>query len=172
MRYIVPIVIALLVVVGLAGCGPSPESLQATVAAGVTGTQTAGTATAAADVCSQVKLAAYADAAEQLLDRYQSQADVTASTPRASLGGPLQRLLDYEDEARALDAPACLVDFNAAILVMMGRFRQGYQTFAAQGSQGTIDAALTAGRQLMADLRGALPSIQGGTLPGPISIPQ
>lgn len=164
---------ALVVVVLLvSACGPSAEQIQATVEAGVAGTQTAATAAAEADSCSDEDLVTYADETERLLDRYQAQADVTASTPRASLGGPLQRLVDYEDEARALEAPDCLADYHEAILVMMQRFRQGYQTFAAQGSQQTIDQALTDGRQLMADLRGALPSIREGTLPGEIAIPE
>lgn len=156
----------------IAGCGgPSAEQVQATVVAAVEATHVAGTAVAVADTCSDADLIIYADELERLLDRYAAQADVTASTPRASLGGPLQRLLDYEDEARNLVPPDCLADYHAAVGVMMERYRQGYQTFAAQGSQQTIDQALTDGRQLMADLRGAIPSIRDGVLPGEIGPP-
>lgn len=58
------------------------------------------------------------------------------------------------------------------MLTMMQRFRQGYQTFAAQGSEATIMTAPAQGRQLLADLRGALPAIREGALPGPIALPE
>lgn len=174
MRYRALISIAC-AVIALTGCGPSEAQIQATVEAAVTGTQAAiadATATAEADSCSDAALVAYADDVEQLLDRYEAQTEVTGSTPRVSLGGPLQRLVDYEDEVRELVVPDCLEQFHEALGVMMQRFRQGYQTFAAQGDTLTINQALTDGRQLMADLRGALPSIREGVLPGDIAIPQ
>lgn len=167
-----PIVLtcALLLALTMTACGPSAQQIQATVEAGITATMAAGTATATADSCSATRLTGYAEAVERLLDRYEAQTDVVASTPRVGLGTPLQRLLDYEDEARAIEAPPCLADFHDTILTMMQRFRQGYQTFAAQGSDTTIATSLAQGEQLMADLRGALPTIRDGAIPAPIDI--
>jgi long-subunit fatty acid transport protein len=170
-RLIFPLFLTILAL-ALSACGPSAQQIQATVEAGIAATATAGTAAAEADRCSDAKLVAYADAVEQLLDRYEAQTEVVGATPRVGLGTPLQRLLDYEDEARSLEAPNCLADYHSAVLVMMQRFRQGYQTFAAQGSDTTIMASLAQGKQLLADLRGALPAIREGTLPGPIALPQ
>jgi hypothetical protein len=172
MRYLLAFLAGTLL---LTGCGaPTPQQLQPTIEAAVSATitaQQAATAEVEADPCSDADLIAYADAVERLLERYEAQTEVVGSTPRASLGGPLQRLVDYEDEARELEAPECLADYNAAVLVMMQRYRQAYSTFAAQGNQATIDQALTDGRQLMADLLGALPSIRDGVLPGEIALP-
>lgn len=166
------LVLPLVLLFALSACGPSTPQLQATVEAGIAATRTARTATAEADQCSDAQLVAYADAVEQLLDRYEAQTEVVGATPRVGLGTPLQRLLDYEDEARALETPDCLADYQTAVLAMMQRFRQGYQTFAAQGSDTAIMTSLAQGKQLLADLRGALPAIRAGTLPGPITIPQ
>lgn len=85
--------------VALTACGPSAQQIQATVEAGIVATNTASTAMAAADTCSDARLLAYADAVEQLLDCYETQTEVVGATPRVGLGTPLQRLLDYEDEA-------------------------------------------------------------------------
>lgn len=158
----------------LVACGPSETQIQATVEAAVAGTQEAiagATATAEADSCSDSKLVTYADDLEQLLDRYENQTEIVGATPRVGLGAPLQRLVDYEDEARELAAPDCLADYHAAVTAMMERYREGYQNFAAQGPDATTTNALAEGQQLMADIRGALPDIREGVLPGEIRIP-
>jgi hypothetical protein len=158
----------------LVGCSPSEAQIQATVEAGISATITAqqsATATAVADRCSPAGLTTYADDLETLLERYEAQSEIVGSTPRASLGAPLQRLLDYEDEARALDTPACLENIEDALLAMMNHYRTGYQTFAAQGDDVKIVAELASGRMLRADLLAALPALRDGELPEPISLP-
>jgi hypothetical protein len=158
----------------LIGCGPSEAQIQATVEAGVSATVTAqqgATATAVADRCSPAGLAAYADDLETLLERYEAQSAIVGSTPRVGIGAPLQRLLDYEDEARALDTPACLENIEDALLAMMNRYRTGYQTFAAQGDETATTIALGTGMQLRNDLAAALPALRDGELPEPISLP-
>lgn len=168
----------LLTLLLVAGCGPSAEQIQATVEAAVSATVSAQQeataavlATAEADTCSDARLATYTDELERLLDRYENQTEVVASTPRVGLGTPLQRLIDYEDEARDIDVPECLTDYHAAVIAMMEAFRDAYQTFAAQGSQAVIEKRLADGRQLLADIRGAIPDLREGVLPGEISIP-
>jgi hypothetical protein len=158
----------------LIGCGPSEAQIQATVEAGISATVTAqqgATATAVADRCSPAGLTAYADDLETLLDRYEAQSEIVGSTPRVGLGAPLQRILDYEDEARALDTPACLENVEDALLSMMNRYRTGYQTFAAQGDDVKIVAELANGRMLRTEILAALLTLRDGAIPEPIALP-
>jgi hypothetical protein len=143
-------VLGLCVVLLLIGCGgPSEAQLQATVAAAVKATEEANnvaTAVAATqlalEACGSAALTRYADATEKLVQQFDQQAVLVSSTPRVSMGVPMQRLLDIRTETDAIIPPECLVEFHEQVTSMMGMYQLGYQNFAAQGDEITTQAAL------------------------------
>lgn len=159
------IAVALTAVVLLAGCGPSAEQLQATVEAGVAGTQTAATATAEADVCGPSKVTAYGETIGQAIERFQRQTSVVASTPRVGLGGPLQELLNLQNDTEDMEHPECLDNYHRRVVSMMGVYRFAYQTFAAQGDELMVQAGLQVGDDELRKLRADLKLIEAGEVP-------
>jgi hypothetical protein len=146
MRRLLPLALPALLVLLVACGGPSEADVQATVAAGVA-VSVAQTSTAvAADACGKVALNVYADAVEQQVNRFERQAGLTGSTPRASMGEPLQRLLDLQDETERMDVPPCAAEYHKQILSMMGIYRLAYENFAAQGDEITTQAAIYCAR--------------------------
>lgn len=171
-----PLLTFMLLLITLTACGPLPEQLQPTIAAAVEGTVTAQVAataaviaTAEADTCSDAKLQAYVVEVDQLVSRYEAQAEVVAATPRVGLGTPLQALLEYEDQARELEAPECLAEYNTAIFAMMQRYRAGYQAFAAQDAS---SAALLAEAEIIkTGVKDGIRAINEGQIPRAIVLP-
>lgn len=147
-----------IILMALTACGPSAEQLAASTEA-----------TAKADPCSRISLPAYGEVVELLVSRYEAQAEVVAATPRVSLGTPLQALLGFEDEARAIVTPACLTDYNAAIVSMMERYRKGYQAFAAQ--QADVGLLLGQAETIKKGVNDGIVSLRQGQFPAPIAIP-
>src|SRR5262245_45417056 len=97
--------LALVLLLALAGCGgPSAADVQATVGAAVQATADAEqiarsvAATQAAGACDAARLGPYADTIEAQIKSFEQQSDLVNTTPRASLGAPLQRLLDIQSE--------------------------------------------------------------------------
>jgi len=143
MRYIVPIVIALLVVVGLAGCGPSEP----------------------AD-CKQADLATYAAAMDGQLAAFRQQSDLVGASPRMSIGAPLQRLLDIQTETRKIVAPGCVADYHARTIRVMELYQITYQGFAAQQISNEIAGiALNEAKQQLNTQVNGLALVRVGTVP-------
>lgn len=159
-------VIALFAVFALlSACGPSQEQLQATVTAALAVTSVAATATAEADVCGNAKVTAYGDEIERLIERFQRQTSVAASTPRMSIGVPLQELLNLQSETEDMVHPECLDNYHRRVVSMMGLYRVAYQTFAAQGDETLVQAALIMGDQELAKLLDELTLLKAGEVP-------
>jgi hypothetical protein len=58
---------------------------------------------------------------------------------------------------------------------MMGAYRLGYETFAAQGDETLVQASIQVGRETLASLKDGLKSIRAGkvpTLPTPLPTPK
>lgn len=127
-------------------------------------------ATQEAGACEAATLNSYADAVEPQIRAFEQQAQLVGTTPRASLGAPLQRLLDIQTETRKLNVPVCLKDFHTRILDMMQVHQIGYQNFAAQGDETMTQASLLVGAQNLADIKRDLKTIREGTVP-PIPTP-
>ena len=166
---------ALLMLTLVACGGPSAEQLEATITTRIETAvpatmeaQVAGTATAIAENdCSDAALAQYSIDLTILLDRYDNQVAVANSTPRVGLGPALQAMLEYEDEARVLVAPRCLIEYHSWVIVMMSSYREQLQAFAAQNE---IDMLL---KQISADhlkkqIVDGLLAIQSGAMPAEI----
>jgi hypothetical protein len=156
----------------LAACGgPSETDIQATVAAAVQGTATAEQvavsvrATQAAGACEKDTLTTYADAVEKQIKAFEQQALLVSTTPRVSLGVPLQRLLDIQTETDKLTVPNCLKDLHARILRVMELHQVGYQNFAAQGSESVTTATLDTAAQGLASIKHDLKTVRDGTVP-------
>lgn len=149
----------------LVGCGPSPEQLQATVTAAISETQVAASATAEADICGVDKLSAYADAIEKQIDRFVRQTSVAGSSPRMSLGGPLQELLNLQNATEDMEHPACLENYHRRVVSMMGMYRLGYENFAAQGDETMTTAALMLAEEDGQKLRTEIAVIRNGEVP-------
>jgi hypothetical protein len=162
----------------LAGCGgPSAADMQATVGAAVQATadaeqvaQSVAATQAAADVCGAAKLNAYADTVEEQLQTFEAQTGLASSTPRVSLGTPLQKLLDIQTETRRMDAPECLKAYHEQLVGMMGLYRLAYETFAAQGDETLVQASLQVGGETLATLKQGLTTIRQGQVP-PTPVP-
>ncbi len=170
--------VALLAAIVLVGCGgPSEAELQATVAAAVAATaqaQQVATSVAATQeaeaACGEKALTAYADAIERQIQRFEQQTGLAGSTPRASLGEPLQRLLDLQNEAQDTKAPECLKQYHEQVVSMMGLYRLAYQNFAAQGDETLTQASLQVGQETLATLKQGLGDIRKGVVP-PTPVP-
>src|SRR5262245_55983944 len=117
MKYIGTLIIAAALLVGCGG--PSEADIQATVAAAVSGTtqaQVIASSVAATQeaeqACADAALKIYADAVDTEIAAFQQQAQLVSTTPRVSLGVPLQKLLDIQSETRKIKAPQCLTKFH------------------------------------------------------------
>lgn len=164
--------VSVCVALALTACGPSAADVQATVAAAVEATSqqvvvsTSVAATqVAANACGAEALTAYADTAEKQMERFERQATLVGSTPRMSMGEPMQRLLDIQDETDQIDAPACLADYHERLVGMMGLYRLAYSTFSAQGDEATTQLSLTMGDDELKVLRDALTELRDGKVP-------
>lgn len=161
MRYAAILFLALV----LAGCGPSAEQLQATVTAAIGETQVAATATAEADACSVEKLGTYADTIEKQISRFIRQTSVAGSSPRMSMGGPLQELLNLQNDTEDMKHPACLDNYHRRVVSMMGMYRLGYENFAAQGDETMTTAALKLAEEDVHKLQAEIAMIRRGEVP-------
>jgi hypothetical protein len=164
---------ALSALVLLVACGgPSESDLQATVGAAVQATTQAGQiatsvkATQEAAACGKEQMAAYADAMEGQIRAFEEQSQLVGSTPRVSLGAPLQRLLDIQTETRKVQVPNCLKDFQDRVIKAMQLHQIAYQMFAGQqGSDAVINTTLEIATKEFTDIKRDLGVIRGGTVP-------
>lgn len=157
---------SLLLAASLVACGaPSEADIQAAIQE----TQTA----VVADACSAAKLTAYATVAEDKIRGFEQQAQLVGSTPRVSLGAPLQRLLDIQTETRALEVPPCATEIQNALVEAMDVYQQAYQNFAAQGSDTTTTSLIETAGQGFDRAKKALAELKSGRVPtlGPFSTP-
>jgi hypothetical protein len=116
--------------------------------------------------CRKADLASYATAIQNQIISFRQQADLVASTPRASIGAPLQRLLDIQTATRAIAAPGCLADYHSRIIAAMNAFQQAYQGFAAQALTNTDAAALLGSAKNALDAQESeLTQIRAGAVP-------
>jgi hypothetical protein len=119
----------------------------------------------AVDPCSDAALNSYADEIEEKLTTFEAQTVVTAATPRVGMGVSLQRLVDIQQETRRIEAPECLAVFHTQVLHMMGLYRLGYETFAAQGSPKKSQVSLANGALELQTARDGLANIRTGEIP-------
>lgn len=164
MKYTAAMLMALI----LFGCGPSSEQLQATVTVAISETQVAASATAEADACGVDKLSAYADAIEKQIERFIRQTSVAGSSPRMSMGGPLQELLNLQNDTEDMAHPECLTNYHERVVGMMGMYRLGYQNFAAQGDEALTTAALKLADEDVEQLQTEIIMIRRGEVPPPV----
>jgi|GEM_PF-2788773 hypothetical protein len=163
----------------LLGCGgPSEADIEATIAVAVQSTaQSAQVATSvqattqAAEVCGQIALNTYADEIEEQIITFEMQTSVAGSTPRMSLGVALQELLNLQTETRRMKAPECLSAYHERVVSMMGLYRLAYETFAAQGDEMLVQAALQVGDETLGEVKQQLAIIRNGQVP-PTPLPQ
>lgn len=157
----------------LVGCGgPSEADIQATVAAAVQSTAQADQIAAsvkatqeAQDECGQKAFTAYAETIDMQIQSFEMQASLTGSTPRVSMGTPLQELLNIQTETMKVDAPSCLKGYQERVVSMMGLYRVGYETFAGQGEETMVQAALQLGDESLRKLKKDLAEIKAGKTP-------
>lgn len=169
MRTCVLLAVALLLI----SCGgPSPDQIQATVASAVQATITANTSATASAVasaeaarCAPAGLSTYATTVEEQVRTFEMQSGLTSSTPRASMGAALQRLLDIQTETRRMEVAPCLTAFHAEVVSMMGLYRLAYETFAAQGSEAITTVSLRQGDEALANIKQGLATLRAGTIP-------
>jgi hypothetical protein len=122
--------------------------------------------------CRQADLAAYADTMAAKIVAFQQQADLVAATPRLGIGTPLQRLLDLQNETRAITAPGCLRDFHRGILDAMETQQRGFQQFAAQQDELVAASLITIGKDNLTAATAELDGIRTGTVPTPAPTPE
>lgn len=115
--------------------------------------------------CSTAAMATYASAVAKLAATYQQQAELTAATPRASIGTPLQRLLDVQQETQALDVPPCLAAYHARIVAAMQLQQQGFQDFAANRGDTAASAKIAEGASALATAAAQLGLVEAGQVP-------
>jgi hypothetical protein len=171
------ILITILALLVLVGCGgPSEADIQATVGAAVQATTQAGQiatsvqATQTASACEQPTLNVYADAVEEQITTFEQQATLTGSTPRVSMGVPMQKLLDIQTETRRMDVPNCMQEYHERVVSMMGLYRIAYETFAGQGDESLSQASLMLGGESLGRVKAELATIRKGEVP-PTSTP-
>lgn len=157
-----PILLALLCVALMSCGGPSAAEIDATVQAAI---QSTAAAIPTPDPCGAAALGTFADAMEEQLKTFEAQTAVVGATPRVSLGTPLQRLLDIQTETRRMDAPVCMQNYQTQVVSMMGLYRLAYETFAAQGDEITVQAALQTGQQFLQQAKDGLALIRAGKIP-------
>jgi len=119
----------------------------------------------ASEACGSAALTTYADAMSEEIKTFEAQISVAQSTPRMSLGTPLQRLVDIQTETRRMKMPACLKSYHERVMSMMELYRLAFETFAAQGSESITQAALSTGGTELGVVREQLDSIRDGTVP-------
>ena len=122
--------------------------------------------------CRKADLASYADTLAAKLKTFQQQAELVGATPRVSMGTPLQRLLDLQNETREIATPGCLSDFHEGILEAMETQQRGFQQFAAQQDEMAAMGLVTIGRDDLEDAVGELDAIRLGTAPTPVPTPE
>jgi hypothetical protein len=160
-------------VLALAACGgPSESDIQATVQAAVQSTAQAQQVAAsvkatqeAETACGSEALNTYADSIDTELNAFEQQALLVSSTPRVSLGVPLQRLLDIQTETNKLHVPGCMKDFQTRVIKMMQLHQAGYQNFAAQGDDTVTSTTIQMAQQALADVKRDLATVRTGTVP-------
>lgn len=156
----------------LAGCGgPSPEQLQATIAAGVIATQQAqivatGVAATqqAADLCGPAGLQAYADTMEKHIKAIREQTAVAGTTPRIGLGPQLQEFLDLQHRIEDVSHAPCVDAFHQSVVDLVTTYRESYQAFSIQEEQKSMNLTGEATARFDA-VQGALKSLHEGKLP-------
>jgi uncharacterized protein YcfL len=167
------VLIAILALLALAGCGgPSEADIQATVSAAVAATAQAkdialsvAATQEAEQACAEKALSEYADAIDVQVRSFRQQAQLVSSTPRASLGGPLQKLLDIQTETRKVKVPACLKEFHTRVGGMMELYQLAYQNFAAQGSEISTQAFLQVADDELKAITEGIATIRTGQMP-------
>lgn len=164
--------LCVVVVFALIGCGgPSEADIQATVGRSIEATAeaqkiaTAIQATQEAEAgCNEQALQAYGKAIAKQLDRFASQAQLAGSTPRMSLGVPLQELLHIQNETEDLEAPTCLDWYHRWVVAVMNRYRDGYQKFAAQASDAEVNVILSTATDAFLEVQKQAQQIQIGQM--------
>lgn len=122
--------------------------------------------------CRQADLTTYADTMAAKLKTFQQQAELVGATPRVSMGTPLQRLLDLQNETREIGTPGCLSAFHEEILTAMETQQRGFQQFAAQQDEMAAMGFVTIGRDDLEDAAAKLDAIRAGMVPTPIPTPE
>jgi len=167
LRFTLAVIVAALIVTGCGG--PSEADVRATVQAEAQATAQASTQAGATQeaesACGKAKLNAYADALAEKMQAFDQQRQLVSTTPRASIGTPLQRLLDIQSETRKIEVPKCLEEYQARVLATMMAYQQAYQNFAAQGDDLTTQAWLLVADQEWASIRKASNDVRAGKVP-------
>jgi hypothetical protein len=122
--------------------------------------------------CRKADLTTYADAVTSKIKAFQQQGDLVAATPRVGLGMPLQRLLDLQNETRAIEAPGCLRHFHENVLEAMEIQQHGFQQFAAQQNELVAVSLITMGKENLATAVDDLEALRAGVVPTPVPTPE
>jgi hypothetical protein len=116
--------------------------------------------------CRPEDLTAYAGTIETQITTYRQQVDLTAASPRMSMGTPLQRLLDIQTATRAIAAPPCLAGYHGEVIKAMEFHQRVLQDFASQAATDAITAGGLAGaKRALDELAAQLPTIKAGSVP-------
>lgn len=81
------------------------------------------------------------------------------------MGGPLQELLNLQNDTEDMEHPACLDNYHRRVVSMMGMYRLGYENFAAQGDETMTTAALKLAEEDVDKLQAEIAMIRRGEVP-------
>lgn len=123
--------------------------------------------------CRKADLVTYADEMENQIAAYQQQVGLVEVAPRVGIATPLQRLLDLQNETRAVEAPGCLADYHGRVVEAMEFHQAVFQDFAAQRAPDALTASgLVGAKASLDELADQLETIRAGTVPAtPTPIP-